>query len=176
MRLALAFVDLPVPLLRVLHERAVWWCHHAAAGPGAQALIAHIGDDLLGRAVSQVLDQAQLPGVGDVGTGRLGWAPEQEPAAGAGEGHCLDGVLLVLAGGEIPPIRAADGRPADRISVPSTIPVCPLEPRCSMTSARVRSRTPGAAVQPRWASSGRTSPTSRMIMERSTPNQQASRS
>lgn len=73
MRLALAFVDLPVPLLRVLHERAVWWCHHAAAGPGAQALIAHIGDDLLGRAVSQVLDQAQLPGVGDVGTGRS-WA------------------------------------------------------------------------------------------------------
>ena len=45
-----------------------------------------------------------------------------------------------------------------------------------MTSARVRSRMPGAMVQPRSASRGRTSPMARVMVERSTPNQQASTS
>ncbi|OEJ22306.1 hypothetical protein BGK67_32590 [Streptomyces subrutilus] len=36
-----------------------------------------------------------------------------------------------------------------RISVRLMIPVCPLAPRWPMTSARVRSRMPGAMVQPR---------------------------
>lgn len=38
-----------------------------------------------------------------------------------------------------------------------------------MTSASVRSRWPGAIVQPRAASRGRTSPIARMMVERSTP-------
>ncbi|WP_330455535.1 hypothetical protein OIB37_00735 [Streptomyces sp. NBC_00820] len=54
----------------------------------------------------------------------------------------------------------------------STIPVRPLTPVCSMTSARVHSRMPGATVQPRCASRGRTSPMARVMVERSTPNQQ----
>jgi hypothetical protein len=60
-----------------------------------------------------------------------------------------------------------------RISVPSMMPVIPLEPRYSTTSAKVRSRTPGLNVQPRSASRGRTSLTARVMVERSTPNQQA---
>lgn len=40
----------------------------------------------------------------------------------------------------------------------------------------VRNRTPGLTVQPRSASRGRTSPTARVMVERSTPNQQASTS
>lgn len=58
-----------------------------------------------------------------------------------------------------------------RISVPSMIPVCPLEPRWSMTSASV-----WEMVQPRSASRGRTSPMARVTVDRSTPNQQASAS
>ncbi|OEV21913.1 hypothetical protein AN221_02870 [Streptomyces nanshensis] len=72
-------------------------------------------------------------------------------------------------------LRPAAGR-RTRISVPSMMPVVPLAPRWSTTSARVRSRTSGLTVQPRSASRGRTSPTARVMVERSTPNQQASTS
>ncbi len=54
-----------------------------------------------------------------------------------------------------------------RISVPSMVPVCPLAPRKSMTSARVRSRRPAVMVQPRSPSRDRTSPIARVIEERS---------
>ncbi|EST18299.1 hypothetical protein M877_39095 [Streptomyces niveus NCIMB 11891] len=63
-----------------------------------------------------------------------------------------------------------------RISVPSMMPVFPVAPRWSTTSARVRSRTSGPTVHPRSASRGRTSLTARVMVERSTPNQQASTS
>jgi hypothetical protein len=70
-------------------------------------------------------------------------------------------------------LRPAAGR-RTRISVPSMMPVCPLAPRWSMTSVSVRSRTPGLIVHPRSASKGRISPMARVMVERSTPNQQAS--
>lgn len=54
------------------------------------------------------------------------------------------------------PLRPVAGQHT-RTSEPSMIPVCPLAPRWSMTSASVRSRMPGATVQPRSASRGRTS-------------------
>lgn len=72
-------------------------------------------------------------------------------------------------------LRPAAGR-RTRISVPSMMPVFPSAPRWSMTSARVRSRTPWLTVHPRSASKGRTSPMARVMVERSTPNQQASMS
>lgn len=75
MCLTLAFVDLFVPVRRVPLELAVRWCHETATSLGAQALVASVGKDLQGRATGQVLDQAQLPCVGDIGTARgLGWA------------------------------------------------------------------------------------------------------
>lgn len=72
-------------------------------------------------------------------------------------------------------LRPAAGR-RTRISVPSTIPVFLLAPRWSTTSAKERSLTSGLTVQPCSASRGRTSPTARVMVERSTPNQQASTS
>ncbi|MEU0853121.1 hypothetical protein ABZ387_35055 [Streptomyces flaveolus] len=72
-------------------------------------------------------------------------------------------------------LRPAAGR-LTRISVPSMMPVFPLAPIWSMTSARVRNRTPVLMVQPRSASRGRTSAMARVMVERSTPNQQASTS
>lgn len=87
--------------------------------------------------------------------------------------HGLDRVLLVLAGDELSrSLCPAAGR-RTRISVPSMMPVFPSVPRWSMTSARVRSRTPWLMVHPRSASKGRTSAMARVMVERSTPNQQA---
>jgi hypothetical protein len=63
-----------------------------------------------------------------------------------------------------------------RTSVASSRPTCLLAPKWATTSARLRSRIPPSTVQPRSASSGRTSPTARVIVERETPNQQASTS
>ena len=64
--------------------------------------------------VGQVLDQAQLSGVGDVCAAcRLGRTAEQEPAGRVGEDHGLDRVLLVLAGDELVPVLAAGSGPAD---------------------------------------------------------------
>ncbi|MEU7112976.1 hypothetical protein [Streptomyces sp. NPDC046182] len=45
-----------------------------------------------------------------------------------------------------------------------------------MTSVSVRSRTPELIVHPRAAGMGRISPTARVMVERSTPDQQASTS
>ncbi|MFZ4157401.1 hypothetical protein ACWEQ5_23635 [Streptomyces griseoincarnatus] len=72
-------------------------------------------------------------------------------------------------------LRPAAGQ-RTRTSVPSMITVCPLAPRWSTSSASVHSRMSGATVQPRIASSGRTSPIARVMVERSAPNQQASTS
>jgi hypothetical protein len=72
-------------------------------------------------------------------------------------------------------LRPAAGR-RTRISVPSMMPVFPVAPRWSTTSARLLSRTSGLMLHPRSASRDRTSPTALVMVERSTPNQQASTS
>ncbi|MEU2516776.1 hypothetical protein, partial [Streptomyces syringium] len=95
----------------------------------------------------------------------LGWAAEEHPPVLVSDHHGLDGVLLALTGDERVPVLASGSRRA-RISVPSMMPVFPPAPRWSTTSARVRNRTPGLMVQPRSASSGRTSPMARVMVER----------
>ncbi|OKI37417.1 hypothetical protein A6A29_40580 [Streptomyces sp. TSRI0281] len=52
-------------------------------------------------------------------------------------------------------LRPMAGR-RTRISMPSKMPVFPVAPRWSTTSARVRSRASGLMAQPRSASRGRT--------------------
>lgn len=98
---------------------------------GAQALVAGVGEDCHGRAVCRVLDQSQLSGRGDVGTAcQLCWTGEQESAAGVGEDHGLDGVLLVLVGDELLPVLASGGGPADPdLGAADDAPVFPLVPR-----------------------------------------------
>lgn len=66
------------------------------------------------------------------------------------------------------PLRPAAGR-RTRITMPSMIPVSWFPPRWSAASASVRSRKTGAMVEPHWASSGRTSPIAREMVERFRP-------
>ncbi|WP_323186000.1 transposase [Streptomyces sp. NBC_00047] len=74
-----------------------------------------------------------------------GWAGPQNGACGAvHDDHGSDGVLLVLAGDEPPPVLAAGAGPADPDLGAVGDPGLPMAPRWSMTSARVRSRMPGA--------------------------------
>jgi len=152
------------------------WCQYASAGLRAHALIAGICEDLEAQAVGQELGQSQLSGLGDVGAiAGPDRAAEQYAPLDVREDQAFTAFCLVLPETKLSrSVRPAAGR-RTRTSVPSMMPL-PLAPKYSMTSARVRSRIPRATVQPRCASTGRTSPTARVMVERSTPNQQASTS
>ncbi|GHF75776.1 hypothetical protein GCM10010218_65890 [Streptomyces mashuensis] len=128
-------------------------------------------------AASQVLDQAQLSGVGDVGIAcRLGWTTEQEPAAGIGEDHGLDRVLLVLAGDELLPVLATDGGPADPDLGSVDDPGLPAGAEVTDDLGEGAEPDAGGDGAAAGCEQGRTSPIARVIVERSTPNQQASTS
>lgn len=174
---ALPLVHLLVPVRCVLFELAVRRRHHPATGLGAQSLVTGIGQDLHRGPVGQELDQSQMAGVGDVRAAcGAGWTALQDAAFAVRDHHGLDGVLLVLAGDERVAVLAAGSGPADPDLGAVDDAVFPLEPMWSMTSARDRSRTSELTVQPRSASRGRISLMARVMVERSTPNQQASTS
>lgn len=73
------------------------------------------------------------------------------------------------------PLLPAAGR-RTRISVPRMIPHLPGGSEMVNDLGELRSQMSGAMVQPRMVSSGCTSPNARVIVERSTPNQQTSTS
>ncbi|WP_264159762.1 hypothetical protein [Actinomadura montaniterrae] len=119
-----------------------------------------------------------------MGVARAAWSSsyqarlstEEQVTVCVGDHHGLDHVLLVLAGDEHVAVRPFGRRSADLTSVASMIAICPLAPGYSITSASVRNRIPGATVQPRSASSGRSSAMARVMVDRLTPNQQPSTS
>ncbi|CAL9324334.1 hypothetical protein SUDANB66_06533 (plasmid) [Streptomyces sp. SudanB66_2053] len=160
----------------VLLDIALWWSDYPSAGLGRPGPGGRHRRGSRPRARRPGAGPAELVGVGDVrAASRFGWAAEQHTAVAVRENHGFDGVPLVFAGDERLTVLASGGR-RTRISFPSMIPVFPSAPKWSMTSVRVRRRTPGPTVHPASARSGRTSPMGRVRAERSTPNQQASTS
>ncbi len=158
-------------------ELAVRWRHDAATCLGSQTLVAGVSEDLNGGAVDELLDQAQLAGVSDVGAAcAFGGAAEQHPPFRVGEDHGLDGVLLVLSGDELVPVLTADGRPADWDLCTVNDSGLPAGAEVVDDLGERAQATPWEMVQPRSASRGRTSPMARGTVDRSKPNQQASTS
>src|SRR6266545_2141252 len=88
-----------------------------------------------------------------------------------GDGGGLDRVLLALAGYKRPPAGPVGPGPADLGLGAVDAQLDPVGGGVANTSAKVRSRTPGrpGTAKPRAASSGRTSPTARVTVARSTP-------
>ncbi len=109
-----------------------------SAGLAAQPLVAGIGENPQVDGVGEEVDDAGLAGLGDV-------------RAASGSGLAAE--------------QQAVGR-RTRISVASMIAVWPVALMWAITSARVRRRTAPSTVQPRSASSGRTSPMARVMVER----------
>jgi hypothetical protein len=124
--------------------------------------------------VGQQLHQAGLANLGQVVNGaRAGLPAEQQPSVSVGEDERLDGVGAGLAGDE-PMSAGPAGRRAAHADL-GGIQQAELSAGAQMGDhiAKVRSRTPPSTVQSGSASSGRTSPIARVIVERDTPNQQA---
>jgi hypothetical protein len=150
-----------------------------AGGLGAhcQALIAGVGQQGDPRGEGQQVHQAGLADLGQIVNGaRTGLPAEQQPPLGVGDYQRLDGVGAGLAGNE--PVPA---RPAGRGAAPSDLGG--IEQAELPTGTEVGDDI-GQGAQPEpvldgaaaLGRNGCTSLTARVIVERDTPNQQASTS